>query len=163
MLIVRIKNISRAGDTIIEVLIALSVIGAVIGGAYASASRSLNVGRQAQERAEATRVAESQVEAIKALLIENKSDIGDSPEFCITTNNEVQDTNSSRGSITKSAVLSVGTSASEYNAACVFGPNRYFTSVSKNNNLYSVLVRWERIGGGIDEIQMLYRAYPGSN
>jgi type II secretory pathway pseudopilin PulG len=158
------KKLNLRGDTIIEVLIALSVIGAVIGGAYATASRSLNVGRQAQERAEATRVAESQVESLKALAgsIDSSGDIFDHEgDFCVNAGEVVQ-TGSSSGQDTEVAVLETGTASAQYNEECVFAP-RYFTSISREDNTFTVLVRWERIGGGIDEIKMLYKAYPGSN
>lgn len=56
---------SQAGDTIIEVLIALAVLGSIITGGYAIATRSLNGVRIAQERGEALKIAETQAEIIK--------------------------------------------------------------------------------------------------
>ncbi len=63
----RIKY-SQAGDTIIEVLIALAVLGAIIGGGYAIATRSLNGVQIANERSEATKLAEGQLEAMKSAM-----------------------------------------------------------------------------------------------
>lgn len=54
------------GDTIIEVMLALAVLGAIIGGGYSVATRSLNGVRVSQERSEATQIAEGQIEALKA-------------------------------------------------------------------------------------------------
>ncbi|MCA9342582.1 hypothetical protein KC950_01020 [Candidatus Saccharibacteria bacterium] len=59
----RVRNIR--GDTIVEVMIALAVLGFIIVGAYSIASRSLNATRIAQERGEATKIAEGQLEAIR--------------------------------------------------------------------------------------------------
>jgi prepilin-type N-terminal cleavage/methylation domain-containing protein len=56
---------SQAGDTLVEVMIALAIIGAVLGAAYATATRSLRVGRQAQERTEALKLVEGQLERLK--------------------------------------------------------------------------------------------------
>ena len=64
MLIRRLAN-SR-GDTIVEVLIAVAIVSLTLTGAYASVNRSTNATRTAQERAEALKWAETQVEQIKA-------------------------------------------------------------------------------------------------
>jgi type II secretory pathway pseudopilin PulG len=57
-----IKN--QKGDTIIEVMIALAVLMVVVTGGYTIATRSLNGARIAQERSEATKIAEGQLEAV---------------------------------------------------------------------------------------------------
>ncbi len=62
MFIKAIKN--QRGDTIIEVMIALSVLMVIIVGGYSIATRSLNGVRIAQERSEASKIAEGQLEAI---------------------------------------------------------------------------------------------------
>ena len=61
------KGLSNGGDTIVEVLIAIAVVSAVLGGAFVSANRSLNMSRQSQERGEALKLAEGQVERVKSL------------------------------------------------------------------------------------------------
>ncbi|MCA1807825.1 MAG: prepilin-type N-terminal cleavage/methylation domain-containing protein, partial [Actinobacteria bacterium] len=43
------KN-NQAGSTIVEVLVALTIISVVVSGAYATASRSTSITRQSQER-----------------------------------------------------------------------------------------------------------------
>lgn len=54
------------GETMIEVMIALSILGMVLGMNYALASRSLRGSRAAQERTEASVLAQSSIETIKA-------------------------------------------------------------------------------------------------
>lgn len=56
----------QAGDTIIEVLLAMSVIGLVLGMAFGIANRSVQIGQDAQERTEALKIAESQLEIFKS-------------------------------------------------------------------------------------------------
>lgn len=56
---------NQTGDTIIEVLLALAVLGFVIMGSYSIATKSLNGIRIAQERGEALKIAETQTEIIK--------------------------------------------------------------------------------------------------
>jgi type II secretory pathway pseudopilin PulG len=61
------NKLNKTGDTIIEVLLSLAVLGMVIGTAYAIASRSLKRAQQAQERTEATKLVEGQIDRIKYL------------------------------------------------------------------------------------------------
>lgn len=59
--------LNQVGDTIIEVLIALTVISLAIGVSYSVANRSLKSARQSQERLEALKLVEGQIEQLKAL------------------------------------------------------------------------------------------------
>lgn len=54
------------GDTIVEVLIAIAIVSLTLAGAYTSVNRSANVTRGAQERGEALKWAETQLEQIRA-------------------------------------------------------------------------------------------------
>ena len=57
-----IRKLNQAGDTIVEVMIVLAVLGLAIGIAYAAANRSLENARQAQENAEAVQLATTEYE-----------------------------------------------------------------------------------------------------
>jgi type II secretory pathway pseudopilin PulG len=59
-------NYYNRGDTIIEVLMSIAIVGAVIAGAYALASRSLAEGISASEHSTAIKMAETQVETLKS-------------------------------------------------------------------------------------------------
>lgn len=59
------KNIS--GDTIIEVLICVVVLGVILTGAYVTSNNSLRSIREAQDRIQALGVAQAQVEDLRAL------------------------------------------------------------------------------------------------
>jgi type II secretory pathway pseudopilin PulG len=61
----RKDSMKQRGDTIIEVLLALTVVGLSLGIAYGITTRSLNIGQNAQERTEAVKLAESQIEILK--------------------------------------------------------------------------------------------------
>lgn len=61
-----IKKKQQAGDTIVEVLLAMSVIGLILGMAFGIANKSVQIGQDAQERAEALKIAESQLEVFKS-------------------------------------------------------------------------------------------------
>src|SRR5438309_3169170 len=61
-------KLNSAGDTIIEVLLALAVLASVLGGAYVSSNRSLSGARDAQERGEALKLVEEQLERLRAVV-----------------------------------------------------------------------------------------------
>lgn len=60
----------QTGETILEVLISLAVLGLILGVSYALASRSLRGSQDAQERTVASQLAQSQIEVIKTYAIE---------------------------------------------------------------------------------------------
>jgi prepilin-type N-terminal cleavage/methylation domain-containing protein len=71
-----LKRQGQRGDTIVEVMIVLAVLGSAIGISYATANRSLLNARQAQESSRATVIAQAQVEQLRALAsIKNNLDI----------------------------------------------------------------------------------------
>jgi type II secretory pathway pseudopilin PulG len=61
---------NKRGDTIVEVLMSIAIVGAVITGAYALASRSLAEGISAAEHATAIKMAQTQVETLKSRQID---------------------------------------------------------------------------------------------
>jgi type II secretory pathway pseudopilin PulG len=63
----RLKALTRSGDTIVEVMIVLAVLGMAISISYATANRSLLNARQAQENSEASALVRSQLESLRVL------------------------------------------------------------------------------------------------
>lgn len=59
------KIINQTGDTIIEVLLSMAIVGMVIGLSFAAANKSIKTGRAAQEQTEALALAQAQIERIK--------------------------------------------------------------------------------------------------
>lgn len=80
------------GDTIVEVMIAVLVLGAVLASAYTLSNRSLGGVRDSQEHAEGLKVAETQLEQLKQVADTpgnpgrdmNGTSIYSSNNFCIT-------------------------------------------------------------------------------
>jgi hypothetical protein len=58
---------NQKGETIVEIMLSLAVLGAVVGASYAITSKSLAVATASQERSNATRLAETQIEYLKYL------------------------------------------------------------------------------------------------
>ncbi len=72
-----LKRLNMRGDTIIEVMIVLAVLGLAISISYSTANRSLLNTRQAQENSEATKVLQSQIEGIRILGANGPTDPAD--------------------------------------------------------------------------------------
>ena len=80
-------KLSQAGDTIVEVLISVGIVGLMLTGAFTISNASQKQIRMAQERSEAQRVAQSTVELLNPLVQKKPSMIapGSLSSFCITT------------------------------------------------------------------------------
>ena len=61
------RALNQRGDTIVEVMMVLAILGLALSISYATANRSLLNSRQAQENAQAAELAQSQVEGIRLL------------------------------------------------------------------------------------------------
>lgn len=141
-----INNTSR-GDTIVEVLIALAVISLVLTLSFATTQRSLQIGRQAQERTEALKVAEGQIEKMKALGGLSSSNIFNPAvtQFCF--NNTTLETNM---------------------PSCTEGPDGRYrksivrTSGANNESTFTVTISWDTIGGGNQsQLVLVYKLHEG--
>ncbi len=83
------KQRRNAGDTIVEVMIAMAVASLVLGGSFTIVNRTLANARQAQEHGEALKLAQGQVESLKGLFKTNPS-LKDGVNDCISAGSVVQ-------------------------------------------------------------------------
>lgn len=147
---------NEAGDTIVEVLIAVTVIGLSIGLAYGVANRSLKTARQSQERTEAVKLAEGQTEQLKALSY--RDDASDGGIF-----NTGQTYCLQNGSKIPSGGLNIGSldddDLSKYHADCVDGLYHIAVVPASDNN-FDVYVRWFGFGQlDKEQVKISYRLY----
>jgi len=141
------KTSNQSGDTIVEVLLAIAVVSVVLGGAYASVSRSLNSARASQERNEAVKFVESQLESLEVALKDNakKATIQatGTGDFCLTDTLEVK----------------LAT-----DAECKKGPDSRYklsTKYDSGDKKFTSSARWDRVGGGEEQyVNIVYKAYP---
>jgi Tfp pilus assembly protein PilV len=61
------RPLNQRGDTIVEVLISIAIVSMILGGAYVMTNRSLQATRGAQERSNALKVVEAQLETLKSI------------------------------------------------------------------------------------------------
>jgi prepilin-type N-terminal cleavage/methylation domain-containing protein len=135
----------KRGDTIVEVLIAVSIVSLVLAGAYASTSRSARATLDAQEHSQALRAVESQLEYLRA----NGKTAGN--DVCFTP---------------------TGTEVSSGNAACTvspYGPGtqpnyrlQIFQPSAGNGQAYEVQATWPSSLDGTSKVSMFYRPPPGN-
>ncbi len=125
-----LRKMTSRGDTVMEVIIALAVIGVVISAVYASASKSLTTARSSQERVEALMVAEGQVEQLRSLPAPGALSLP-----CLV------------GGVASSAC-----SSGIYNIA--------ITHPAPTTNVFMVKVSWNGVGSlGKQDLKLTYTAY----
>jgi Tfp pilus assembly protein PilV len=172
----RISSNSK-GDTIVEVLMSIAIAGAVITGAYAVATRSLQQSITASENTQSLKLAEGQIEALKLRQKIAPKDSTDwtqfltANDFCLditaTSNRDVSgavpanwNLKQNTGNYTGSTVnLRRQGAATGYNAICnpsTVDNARYFINIGLSNGTYLVTVRWEAIAGRQQNLTQLY-------
>lgn len=155
-------RLNQAGDTIVEVLLVTAVLGLVLAGSYAIASRSLKGMRQAQERGEALKLAEGQIESIKTAVAAGTNGVLESGSnlFCL---NLPADQNPHPFTGAQSVTQPIASDDfSRYPAACRKG--LYHIAVEQNlvdaRGNYVVYVRWDGLNGLRQEVVMRHRLAP---
>lgn len=150
--------LQNRGDTIVEVLIVIIILSMVLASAYAVGTRTQKVNQQTQEHTQALKLAEGQLENIKAA----PTSVGSATRFCFSATGTPITGSFGTGLTTTAA----SDQLSQYPAACRQAaeggdcsstPCRYYVGVVKNGDLYMVTVRWDGITGKRDEVKLLYR------
>lgn len=126
-MLIRLRK--QQGDTIVEVLIAIAIVSLTLTGAYVSVNRSSNTTRTAQERGEALKWAETQIEQIKA----SDANLADAAyaSFCFDANLTLQ----------KTTTPCVASGSIPYGAIIKQNP------VGTGN--FSVVVTWDALNTGV--------------
>jgi type II secretory pathway pseudopilin PulG len=150
MRLIGFKKLSQRGDTIVEVLISIGVISLILGGAFVVTNRSLQGTREAQERQNALKLVQAQLEQIKELAADSPDTLfgtGVPTSYCITPSNTVVASGNS--------ACAVGADGTPSSAEPVF-----HLSVSRDTNTFTVTNTWQNISGdGQDNVEMKYRVY----
>jgi type II secretory pathway pseudopilin PulG len=167
----RLKARSESGDTIVEVMVVLAVLGLAIGIAYATANRSLLDISQAEENAQATNYAQSEVENLRYLAptsVSNPSDPGYN-----STSNIFKPT----GTFCINSVSASPPIVNATPANCMFGTAPYHiliyncdyysggapnpcTGTAPNSDSFVVQATWpDVLGQGLDSATISYRVH----
>lgn len=158
-----IKGLNNRGDTIIEVMIVLAVLGLAISISYATANRSLLNTRQAQENSEATKVLQSQIEGIRILAANGPDDPPDpllNPfkyvgAFCVE--------GGSVPKIADSGAAFCNNNSDYYNLRVYYCPNNGGVAECSGTDMqrpgtFLITAKWDNVrGAGTDSINYVYR------
>lgn len=165
-----VQRIKERGDTIIEVMIAIAVVGSILAQAYAIANRSLQSTQTSQERSESVKIAEQQIELLRDLAKTDPDAVFGSTNlniFCIRTAgaNTGERTDFPADFTIVDYTLD---NFEDYPAECrnLGGGNRYNVLIereSSTSGLFTFYSRWDRVGGGKNEVKLVYRLHPSSS
>jgi len=153
-------RMGQAGDTIVEVIIVLAVLGLAISISYATASRSLEATRQAEENSQATAILQSQIETLRAFvaLTDAAHNIFQSSAYCIDSSGTV----TTNTTMTSADVTSGATSTySQYAGGCVY-KSLYHIAIGydSGSDVFTARATWDDVSGkGIDTATLVYRLH----
>lgn len=179
------KHLTQSGDTLIEVMVVLTVLGFAIAISYATANRGLLNVRQAEENSSATEKVQSQVENLRALLASSTNDKSNLPAFNDpknifgpTTAFCIPDVNATPTIITPSASVDASV-PNDLSTPCSFGSSTDFPAriliyncdfdTTANSpcagltgpDTFVVKATWEDVAGdGVDSSTQIYRLHP---
>lgn len=147
-------RIGNRGDTIIEVLIAVAVMSSVLGIAYSIMNLNIETVRDNQERSEASKVAQAQVELLRSVYESDAIILNPGGSFCLTSGN------SRHNNLGNMEDFVNGYSGNcKYSGGVTVSPTGiYHVDIRSNSpESYTVTVRWSKIGGGVNKVVIGYR------
>ena len=169
-------KVNQLGDTIVEVLVAMAIVGIVLAGAFAASNRSQKSTQQAQEHTTALKIAEGQLELLKAS--SNPDQAGADSEifsvahlFCMdTSSGNVMKDNIRNGSIfVNIGSMPPNNGAADkklrYGSCTTLNGVNYNIAVDRaqvtgttNQYVFTVHIRWDSVQDiGHDEVTLAYK------
>lgn len=147
-------RLNQAGDTIVEVLVAIAVVSAVLGTAYSITNRSTRTNQQSQEHSKALKVAETQLENLRAWSQTDNTILDGTDTFCMA----------STGPVSFGGNVVLPAAAGTYPAACHeddgAATDRYQTGIKRDgNDTYTAHVDWTGPTGGNESVNLTYKVY----
>lgn len=148
---------AQRGDTIVEVLISITILSLILGGAYVTTNHSLQDTRDAQEHSNATKLIEAQIEQLRSAAATNSTFFAATlPAFCMVS-----------GSTTPASLPNGSCVVDTTGAPAASGTQpQYALQVTRTSttvgglNYYTFTAQatWSSvIGGEQDSVQMSYR------
>lgn len=155
------RNPIIAGDTIVEVLIAMAVAATVLALSFSTMSRNLYSLQDAQERSTAVKLIQGQIEAVRNLY--NAKDatfngLSTNTSFCVYNNG--QSISTGFQNTAPSGLDLTSDSWGNYPANCTQGPgNIYHLGISTaDKSIYKFYARWDQVGArSRDQVMMVYK------
>lgn len=153
------RRTDQRGDTIVEVLVALAVLGAVLGGAYVVVNRNVLSNQSSQERIQAVKIAESQFERLKIVAANNPSALSWT-NFCVTQTNTRANTTQSECLVNANGVPTTAIPNYRINVQRVAWVSIPGPGNSQAGSRFQATITWDSIGGGsTDSLSYFYEVY----
>lgn len=143
----------QAGDTIVEVLIAIAVIATILVGAFLVSRTSLKQVRDSEERAQATNMVQGQLEQLRSIADSGtpaeKLQLKNLTDDCIVSGSiqsgagctNLGDNSLYDIDIDKTSETSYGTPPNDYKIYA-----------------YRATISWDSVNGGTSQVQLFYHA-----
>lgn len=142
-----LKN--NRGDTIVEVLIAIAVVGMALASGFILVRQSVSGAQRARERDQANTVARSQIEMAKSLAASNPPKVASmSSPFCVRQAGLTVELYTASSDCTLDSGSSVHGAASSSIA--------YRVSVVYGSGVLTASIAWDRLGGGTETLVIPY-------
>ncbi|MFO0920579.1 MAG: hypothetical protein U0451_02800 [Candidatus Saccharimonadales bacterium] len=166
----------QRGDTIVEVLMCLAALGFVMMITYSISTRSLQLVRQSQERLEALKIAEGQIELLKNLQRNNLEGTATEPNGFKDVADRVSTQPFCMDADTYNAIVftippdewnsDILADQLKYPSGCdSIGPGGLYNVAiippdDSQGGVFKVYVRWQKINGGTNEqVTLEYKLY----
>jgi type II secretory pathway pseudopilin PulG len=157
------------GDTIVEVLIVMAILGSSLALSYAVANQSLLQGRDAQEHTEALNILQGQIEQLRDFIITQGTQTSSVPyvsqtsEFCFDSSGKLIHPGGLGEFSTPTSFISNFLPVNTGN--CIQNFYHYFIYSYGNlaNSNYTAYCVWPSVlGNGNSQVTLSYKVYPGS-
>jgi type II secretory pathway pseudopilin PulG len=150
----KFQKLNNTGDTIVEVLIVLAVLGLALSISYATANRGLQQSRNAQEHSEALGIINSQIELLRSAFVKQSGSAvetqGSSGPFCLSPPaGSVIITplaNSGPDKFNENLATDKLGNTTTYPGPCIQNTLYSSSIVGRGNGVYDFRVRWEGLG-----------------
>ncbi|HEY8999431.1 MAG TPA: prepilin-type N-terminal cleavage/methylation domain-containing protein [Candidatus Saccharimonadales bacterium] len=150
---------SQRGDTIVEVLISITILSLILGGAYVTTNHSLLDTRDAQEHSNATKLIETQLEELRSAAAVNPGALFATtlPPFCMVSGSTTP-ASLPNGSCTVDTTGTPVSSSSTQPQYALRVTRTQTTAGGLNYYTFTAQATWDSvIGNGQDAVQMSYR------
>jgi prepilin-type N-terminal cleavage/methylation domain-containing protein len=158
----RFKRLRQRGDTIVEVMIVLAVLGLALSISYATANKGLQQSRNAQEHSQALGIINSQIELLRTAYAAQAGDSVPSSPFCLApaaAGQTVNPTTLGTGATGfKNSVKTDNLTTTAYPGPCSQSGLYYISIVPRAGDVYDFRVRWDGISNlGRQQEELTYK------
>ncbi|MBI5906755.1 type II secretion system protein [Candidatus Saccharibacteria bacterium] len=157
------KRTGARGDTIVEVLLSITIIGFVLGAAYLLTNRSLQAGIAAREHTEAVNYVQGQIERLKSAKESSTvTDFNNTYHVTAAAGKYCLIIDASTKVVTKKLTTDIGKPC-DVDSDHPDGGGRYhlstiYTDSDPNAKTFKFSATWERVGTGTTEsVDIYYR------